>query len=318
MKNEYYIIACDSLRPDTPLTFNVFERVKTAGGDKFILCIPKNSLFTADHRKRFTDNNIKDAAVLQKELAQYRLYLETHLSAIVGDHKIERVEKARILYDAAQMCIANVFNQPNLPKPLKSAAQVVSNITSFLLGGRHAFMNLFRQNIQGYYIYGHSAKVCIYSVALARKIGVSNARKLLEIGIGAFLHDVGMRELPSELFLKPTGLTQAEWGLVKRHPHLGSHILNTTKLQSVNVITVIRQHHEKLDGSGYPWGLKKTDIHPYARLACIADVFDALTSPRPYRPTTASSFDALREMRYEMGDLLDQELLEHFIRLMAK
>lgn len=317
MTTQYIPISLDSLRTGTHLPFNVFQRVQTPKGENFILCLSKDLPYLPAHKERMLDNNIRALFVSEGDKRFYQHYVDNYLSDIVKDENITSDEKARILVDVARMSIIDVFRDKRQPESIQQAAVVVANITKFLLGGPDAFLSIFKRDLNGYYLYSHSIKVCVYAVALGRRIGLKNPNKVLELGIGSFFHDVGMGDIPENKFMKPGFLTESDWTFIKRHPHLGGHILGNAKIKSDDVLAVVRQHHEKLDGSGYPWGLKKGNIHPYARLTSIADIFDALTSRRPYRPQPATTYQALREMRFEMKDSIDQDLLAHFVRMLA-
>jgi len=132
------------------------------------------------------------------------------------------------------------------------------------------------------YTFSHSTNVTIYTLAMAMKMGY-NDKQLNEIGMGSMLHDIGKVVIPKEILNKPGKLTDEEFALVKEHPTFGFELLR--KEHSISLLSAhcAFQHHEKLDGTGYPRGLKGNEIHEYGKVMAIADVFDALTSNRSYR-----------------------------------
>jgi len=132
------------------------------------------------------------------------------------------------------------------------------------------------------YIYQHSFQVTLYSLAIAKELGYSyNDLKI--IGMGALLHDVGKMAIPTDILLKPGKLTDDEYEIMKTHARSGFDILRNLHTVSLLVAHCAFQHHERLDGSGYPRGLVDHEIHPYAKIIAVADVFDAVTSNRVYR-----------------------------------
>lgn len=132
------------------------------------------------------------------------------------------------------------------------------------------------------YTHGHSYRVAKYSVALARKLNLSDA-EISELEIAGYMHDLGKIGIPEEILRKPGKLTEAEFDHIKRHPEFTGKILEPINLPDFILNTALH-HHERLNGSGYPFGLSGAEISLTARIVAVADVFDALTSDRPYRP----------------------------------
>ncbi len=165
------------------------------------------------------------------------------------------------------------------------------------------------------YIFTHSLNVTIYTLRLAMKMGY-NKQELQAIGLGAILHDVGKLNIPSEILQKPTGLTEAEFTTIKKHPEDGFLLLKDMPNLSLLTAHCAYQHHERLNGSGYPRGIKEEAIHPYAKLLAIADVFDATTSNRVYR-NAMLPHEAMEILFSGAGTLYDFQAVEVFSRVIA-
>ncbi|MDA8165309.1 MAG: HD-GYP domain-containing protein [Desulfobacteraceae bacterium] len=131
------------------------------------------------------------------------------------------------------------------------------------------------------YTHGHSFRVARFAVAIGNNMGI-RGRDLADLQIAAFMHDLGKIGIPEAILSKPGKLTPAEFVEIKKHPVFTDKILQPINLPSFIVDAAVH-HHERLDGSGYPDGLKAQEISPFARIIAVADVFDALTSARPYR-----------------------------------
>jgi HD-GYP domain-containing protein (c-di-GMP phosphodiesterase class II) len=131
------------------------------------------------------------------------------------------------------------------------------------------------------YTHGHSYRVAKYSVAIGKKMAVGS-KELTNLEIAAYMHDLGKIGVPEEILGKPGRLTEEEFNEIKKHPVLTNKILEPIDLPSFIVDAAV-QHHERLDGRGYPLGLKGEKISSFAKIIAVADVFDALTSSRPYR-----------------------------------
>ncbi|HTY84279.1 MAG TPA: HD domain-containing phosphohydrolase [Silvibacterium sp.] len=160
------------------------------------------------------------------------------------------------------------------------------------------------------YTHGHCERLADLSVQLGRKVGLSE-EQITALRRAGVVHDIGKVAVPDAILLKPGRLTEDEWKVMKQHPVVGERICSPLK-SFRNVLPIIRHHHEKFDGSGYPDGLRGEAIPIAARVMQIVDVFDALTTERPYKKAF-SPVQALQTMREEVGkDWWDPEIFEHF------
>jgi len=146
------------------------------------------------------------------------------------------------------------------------------------------------------YTEGHCERLAKYSVALAESLALSDEQRVA-LRRGGIVHDIGKIGVPEHILLKPGPLTDDEWKIMKQHPTVGERICSPLKSFRL-VLPIIRQHHEKLNGSGYPDGLKGEEIPLTARILQITDIYDALTTERPYRNALRSE-EALSLMREE-------------------
>lgn len=168
-------------------------------------------------------------------------------------------------------------------------------------------------NAKDKYTYGHSERVGKYAVAIAEKMGLP-AEDIKTIKIGAFLHDIGKIEVSRAILMKRGRLTDEEFDLIKKHPHWGAEMIKTVDaLQPV--IPLLRHHHERYDGKGYPTGLKGIKIPLHARIMAVADSFDAMTSNRPYG-TRKNVKEAIDELKNFAGTQFDPEIVNVFVGLM--
>lgn len=160
---------------------------------------------------------------------------------------------------------------------------------------------------------GHSRRVSDLSVKLGRALGLSS-RELLDLRRGALLHDIGKMGVPDALLYKPGALTKEEWLVMQSHTVLAKELLSRMSFLK-DVIDIPYSHHEKWDGSGYPQGLKGEDIPLAARIFAVIDVYDALTSERPYREAWSHE-KALQHIRDEAGTHFDPTIVEKFLEMM--
>lgn len=162
------------------------------------------------------------------------------------------------------------------------------------------------------YTCGHSERVAEMSLAIAKEMRLSDEEQYL-IHIGAHLHDVGKIGIPDAVISKPGRLTNEEFSMIKDHPVIGYQIVSKVKiLQSVSLI--IRHHHERIDGDGYPDRLAGAEIPLGARIVAVADAFDAMTTTRTYK-TSMSVREALQELTRCSDTQFDRKVVEVFTNI---
>ena len=163
------------------------------------------------------------------------------------------------------------------------------------------------------YTRGHSDRVSEYSVLLGNKLGLSD-EDINTLKIGGLFHDIGKIGVPDSILLKPSKLTDDEYSEIKNHPSIGAHILsNATIFQ--NVIPIVKHHHERYDGNGYPGKLKGEDIPFLSRITAVADSFDAMTSKRTYRDSL--SLDIVKsEIERCKGTQFDPNCADAFLDIL--
>jgi putative nucleotidyltransferase with HDIG domain len=165
------------------------------------------------------------------------------------------------------------------------------------------------------YARGHSSRVTVFAQAMARRIGLDKER-VSTLRLGALLHDVGKLAVPSSVLLKRGPLTEAEVGQMRRHPAAGARMLETLGAPTT-ILPVVLHHHERWDGAGYPTGRRGEEIPLEARVLCIVDSFDAMTSTRPYRAPRRLD-EAWDELQRCAGTQFDPELVGAFAEAWAE
>lgn len=164
------------------------------------------------------------------------------------------------------------------------------------------------------YTAGHQQRVAALACAIGREMGL-NEEHVQGVRMGASIHDIGKIHLPAEILSKPSSLTDMEMQLVRSHPQVGYDILKDIAFPWP-VADIAHQHHEHLDGSGYPQGLKGDQICPEARIVAVADVVEAMASHRPYRPGLGID-KALEEIKNHRGTYYDAEAVDACLKLFA-
>ncbi|MBS3943558.1 MAG: HD-GYP domain-containing protein [Dethiobacter sp.] len=196
----------------------------------------------------------------------------------------------------------------------KEFGAVLDDIVSQLLVNRNLTVNLTDIRSTDDYTFAHSVNVAVLSMIIAISMGKPRI-DLINLGLGAFLHDIGKTLLPLHILNKPHCLCDSELEEIRKHPCNGCELVKKQLLINNTAMTVIEQHHERIDGAGYPYGLKDDDIAAFPRICSVADVYDALTSDRPYRPAHLPH-QALEILDAESAGF-DPDTLRHFYRHIA-
>lgn len=213
--------------------------------------------------------------------------------------------------------ISNTFQKCLCKKKLDvdAVSEVTQDIIDEIMQSRSRMIQL--TNIMSFdeYTFSHSVNVC----AIATLLGVISdysPKRLTELALGAILHDIGKIKIPLSILNKKDRLTDEEMQVMKKHSEYGFDLLRATSHLSVVPMHVAFQHHENFNGTGYPRGLKQARIHEYARIVAIADVYDAITTDRPYQKAR-TPHQAYEIMLADSGNKFDTSLLEVFFENLA-
>ena len=204
------------------------------------------------------------------------------------------------------LVLENRFYQENLERQVREQALRIQEL--FLQGVQMLARALEAKDA---YTSGHSIRVSQYAVATAERMGFSGP-SLEGIRLGGELHDIGKIGTSETVLHKPGTLTKEEFDQITKHPLLGEKMLSPLAQDSPDVLRIVRSHHERLDGRGFPDGLRGEKIPIEARIVAVADAFDAMTTRRPYRESRPPDA-ALAELRRVAGSQLDPDAVEAFV-----
>ena len=201
-----------------------------------------------------------------------------------------RTEMADELRQAARLCqqsraaVSAMFAEARLGHVLQAerCLPLVHDIAQSVYRNPGALVSLARLKTRDDYAYMHSVAVCALMVALANQMGLDDAA-CRDAGLAGLLHDLGKAAMPSHILNKPGPLTEAEWAVMRTHPVRGGQMLQEGRGASEGAMDVCLHHHERVDGGGYPHGLAGDKLSTLAHMGAVCDVYDAITSNRPYK-----------------------------------
>jgi HD-GYP domain-containing protein (c-di-GMP phosphodiesterase class II) len=236
------------------------------------------------------------------------------LIATVHDASLPPREKSQLVRQHSITMMKGLLENPTAQN-IREAQKGISEVVNLILTDDNTLYYLLDITSHDYYTYTHSVSVGVLGIALAKALFQdSTNHDMRALGVGFFLHDVGKVGINPSIITKPGKLTSEEMQEMRRHPSLGFKLLHETRQLTEEAKTIVLQHHERIDGSGYPKGLHGGDIHVYGRICSIADVYDALTSDRPYRKKM-QPFAALKIMQDEMIHHFQNDLFQKFVMM---
>lgn len=224
----------------------------------------------------------------------------------------ERVHAKKIL-QSSKKAVTSMLNDARLGKAVDQtvANNLVDEITSSVSRNESALISLVRLKTKDDYTYMHSVAVCALMIALAKELDL-NETETKQAGMAGLLHDIGKAGIPLEVLNKPGALTDEEFALVKLHPERGHAMLLQAQILDEVVLDVCLHHHEKINGSGYPHKLSGDQISLFAKMGAVCDVYDAVTSNRPYKAGWEPGLSLHRMAQWEGH--FDDAVFKAFVR----
>ena len=306
-------VSLDLLRVDEITSFDIY--LKGPGESKYVLYRDRGLSFTEPAQRRLVEAGVVEVYVPDEQAGDLRRYFERNLGTILSDDQLEVAQKTEVLYTSLTGVVEDVMADPRSGDMVPRSQAIVAHTCAFLHEQEDALAHLLGVMSFDYYTYTHSVNVFVFSLSLAQRV-LGNGKEIDEFGLGALLHDVGKSRIDPEIVNCKGKLTPQQFGVMKMHPVYGCEILEAKGGVGPLALDVVRHHHEKPSGDGYPDGLTADQISVHANIVKIADIFDALTTKRSYK-SALDSFPALRLMMEEMVHELDADLFRTFVQMMG-
>ena len=312
--SDYIPIDSSSLKADTKIGCDLYLLVKTGTDSRYILYCRGDTVFENSKREMLLEKNISRLFINKDDQQKYYEYLENNFQNIISDTRLSPDEKTKIVHSAATNLVKDLFNDPRSGS-IERTKTFAYNMVDYVIKDTSAAESLLKIAVHEYYTYTHSVNVAAVGTLFAKNIGVKED-DLKGFCSGILLHDIGKTRISTDILNKNGKLTKEEFEEIKKHPEYGIEVLDETgsEFKEERIITI--QHHENDDGSGYPNGLAKDEIHLCGKIARIIDVYDALTTKRSYADAIRP-FAALLEMKKKMSNCFDPELFKDFIQFLG-
>jgi HD-GYP domain-containing protein (c-di-GMP phosphodiesterase class II) len=311
--DQYFPISPFMIFPEAYGDFSIYLKK----GRHFLLYTRRGEQFTERHKATLYENGIEEVYIRTSQKTDYQEYLEKNLGEVLMKETIPIAVRSNVFYHATSTTIQEVVGS-KLPTPVneqlhRKLLNIVAASVRFICT-KKALKTVASLMSHDYQTYTHSANVFIYTISILETYNLSDEEKL-HCGLGALLHDIGKSSIPQSILNKPGKLNAREWEIIKTHPLKG---VGQCSLLPLNQATIncILFHHEKCDGSGYPAGLKESNIPMASRVVSVADVYDAITSNRPYAEAV-TPFRALSIMREDMKEALDPDVFRRLVLVLS-
>jgi HD-GYP domain-containing protein (c-di-GMP phosphodiesterase class II) len=310
--SDYRELPLSIMRINERYEFDIYLQIKA----DYRLFAAKGALFTEQHSHLLKSGYTK-LYVRTTDWDKVEEYKSKYLSAILTDPKVSAHDKAEVAFETSMKSIRDVFKSVE-SRTIKHVEDNAEAMVKLILSEDQVMNDLIWINSHDHYTYQHSVRVGIYATALALKLLGPNLNKeeMKALSSGFFLHDIGMAEVPLKVLDKRAPLSPTEWGLVRMHPMWGYDRLLETGHLTPESAAIVLSHHERHNGSGYPFSREGDGIPIYAKICAIADIFESLTAVRPYRQAK-EPFEALRTMQNEMAQDFDPDVFRAFIFLLG-
>jgi HD-GYP domain-containing protein (c-di-GMP phosphodiesterase class II) len=302
-------VPTSSFRPHTATDFDIFFRPDEEREP--ILFRQKNVPITVDVLQNLWQHDHDVVYIRSTDARAYRAYIEKNLSNLLSDKTLPMGAKVDVIYACSTNLMNDVMLEPRARNAIQRARQLVNSTVEFMRSDEKPFQHLISVMSRDYYTYTHSVHVFMFSMALAQRANFDDPDLLRVFGEGALLHDVGKSRVDTSILNCKGRLSTEQWHVMKKHPAWGCELLAERGGIEPLALDLILHHHEKLDGRGYPNGLKGDEVSPLVRITTIADIFDALTTRRPYKEAMPPE-EALDLMRSRMLGEIDPDLFATF------
>lgn len=297
---------------DCGIAFDVYIR---KGQNYFLFA--RHGELTDFHKHRLTEHNVDNLYVHSGDLPSYDAYIEQNFSNLLQDNSIPIDDRSNLLYDYSLGLGKALLQNESMVQPTAEHRDkllaLADNTYEFISRRKEASKSIGKLLSHNYKTYSHCINVSVYVMLAMVRLGFDK-RAARAVGVGAALHDIGKTKVPGMILDKPGRLTTQEREVINQHPIDGYEICRDMDLDDASIDCIL-QHHEKLDGSGYPGQAVRVPRH--VRIVTVADIYDALTSTRPYS-RAYNAFEAFRIItRDAEAGRLDKEVCKEFMLIMT-
>ena len=286
------------------------------GAEEPALYCSADVLLTEHDLEKLTERGCRALYLSRKAYGDLSEDLVASLDGILADESLGAEDRLAVLQSAMSLEVDAAFHAIDCDRFVSLSEKVAGQISSLLNEHDVVPRKLFQMLRHDFFTFTHITNVATFATLLAAELGLDE-KEQRQITVGGLLHDIGKRFVPPNVLCKPGKLTQEEWDIIKEHPVRGYEDLCERDDLNLGQLMMVYSHHERIDGKGYPVGMMGDEIHPWAKMLAVVDVFDALTGARPYRSAWKAA-DALAYLERNVGTQFDAEMVRCWMSAMKR
>ena len=305
MSDLYVPISIESIEPD------VFPDVALylKSGSNCVLYKSHGRDFSPKDSERLRESGVEFLYVSHGEMEIINEYMESNAERLLKSDTLSAKAKGKMMYQTSMNFVGDIFTSPDKVTDLQRSKRLMENLLLYLSGDPGALKSLESVMTHNYHIYVHSMQVTTLSLMMHSEAYLVSKDEMLDVGMGSLLHDFGKIFIPLEILNKTKKLTEDEIAIIKRHPEEGyQYLKEKTQLSEVS-LSIVRYHHERINGNGYPLGLAEREIPRSAQIVGICDVYCTLAIDKNGRKALPASM-ILHIMKQEMKGAFNERLLD--------
>lgn len=295
---------------------NVALFLKTSGN--YVLYKDPDRMLTQEDFTRLERTYTDFLYVRSGDMEVLNEFIESRIAGMLARNDLSSIDKGRVLYQTSVNCVIDMFESPETTGNILRCRNLVQNLMQYVASDSHVLESLKTVVDNNFYIFTHSVQVATLSLLIHEKLFDLAPDEMIDVGIGSLLHDYGMTFITNEVLEKNDALSDIEYWKVKQHTREGYDYLRQCGKYGEIVLNIVRYHHERYDGNGYPTGIKGDNIPRSGQVAAICDVYSALIMDRPQRKANSHT-DAIKIMLDEAkSGAFNVELFTKFVEIISE
>jgi HD-GYP domain-containing protein (c-di-GMP phosphodiesterase class II) len=305
-----------TLVPEKGAHFDLYLAIPSPTGQRYVLYKSSELDLTSEKCNYLLDRGVKNLYIADQDAPAYFEFVDRTLTEKLTSPHTSPKERSRILYTTTSSLVQATFTRPDSPVLIKTNRTLVEHTMKAIIAEPTVFRTMVSTFAMDYSLYTHSVNVATLGTGLLLEMQVGGHQNISNAAMGYLLHDIGKTRVRAEVLMKTGILSKQELQEIERHPLYGVELMQAHESIRPVAIEIIRSHHEKLDGSGYPYRLSADKIPLETRICSAVDIFDALTSNRPYKKAM-SGYDTIQLILNHMSHELDREIVSVLIHLLG-
>lgn len=305
-----------TLEPEKGAHFDLYLAIPSLSGQRYVLYKSSELDLTREKCAYLLERGVKNLYIADADAPAYFEFVDRTLGEKLTSPHTTPEKRSQILYTTTSALVQATFNRPDSPVLIHTNKTLVEHTLKTIVNDPRIVRTMVSTFALDYSLYTHSVNVATLGTGLLLEMKLTEHKNITDIALGYLLHDIGKTRVPTEVLMKTGILTKQELSEIERHPLYGVDLMQSHESIGPAALSVIRSHHEKLDGSGYPYRLTSDKIPLETRICSAVDIFDALTSNRPYKKAM-SGYETIRLIMNHMSHELDKDIVSQMIHLLG-